>query len=156
MKNSKFKLSLDTVVKLSVIVALIVGAATKQQYSFYNFLRWLVMIPFIYFCYNSYAQKQFGLLIYFGLISILFNPFQKFWFQKQTWHLIDYLVAGITALTIIYDWFFIIQNSKTNTQKINQYNGKNNRTNKTHFWIDSFVNSNLIWDYFYFRKFQNS
>jgi hypothetical protein len=105
MKNSKFSLSTDTAIKLCIAVALIIAAATKQQYSYYNFLRWLVMIFFVYFGYKSYGQKQFGLLIYFGIVAIMFNPFQKFWFQKQTWHLIDYLIAGITTLTIIYDWF---------------------------------------------------
>jgi hypothetical protein len=116
MKNSKLFLSIDTIIKLCILVALIVAAATKQQYSYYIFLRWLVMIPFFYFCYKSYTQKQFGLLIYFGIVAIIFNPFQKFWFQKQTWHLIDYLIAGVTALTIIYDWFFFLK-TKSETPK---------------------------------------
>ncbi len=104
MKTSKFSLAIDTIIKLSVIVSLILAVNTKQHYSYYNFLRWLVMISFIYLCYKSYNQKQFGLIIYFGMVAILFNPFYKFWFQKNTWHLIDYLIAGITVLTIIYDW----------------------------------------------------
>ena len=118
MKNSKFSLSIDTAIKLCIAVALIIAAATKQQYSYYNFLRWLVMISFVYFGYKSYRQKQFGLLIYFGIVAILFIPFQKFWFQKQTWHLIDYLIAGITTLTIIYDWF-LQSKFKTSHVKIN-------------------------------------
>ena len=109
MENSKFILSIDTAIKLSIAVSLIVAAATKQQYSYYNFIRWVVMISFVYFGYKSYTQKQFGLLIYFGIVAIMFNPFQKFWFQKQTWHLIDYLIAAITTLTIIYDWFLLIK-----------------------------------------------
>jgi len=112
MNTSKFLLSIHTLIKLGIAVALVVAAATRQQYSYYNFLRWFVMLPFIYFCYKSYQQKQVGLLIYFGIIAILFNPFQKFWFQKQIWHLIDYLIAVVTVLTIIYDWFLLtrIQN----------------------------------------------
>ena len=112
MKNSKFSLSVDTIIKTCVIIALIIASATKQQYSYYNFLRWLVMVTFIYFCYKVYSQKRFGLLIYFGTVAVLFNPFHKFWFQKQTWHLLDYLIAAITTLTIIYD-LFIYTKSKT-------------------------------------------
>jgi len=117
MKNLKIFLLIDTVIKLSIIVALIIASATSQQYSYYSFLRWFVMATFIYFCYKSYQKKQFGILIYFGIVAILFNPFQKFWFQKQIWHLIDYLIAGITALTIIYDWFLLIK-TQDQTPKI--------------------------------------
>ncbi|RXK58106.1 hypothetical protein ESA94_19030 [Lacibacter luteus] len=108
MKNNIFLL-LDTVIKFAVAAALIIAAMTKQQYSYYNFLRWFVMIPFIYFCYKSFNQKQMGLFIYFGIVAILFNPFQKFWFQKQIWHIIDFLIVGITIVTIFYDWFLFVK-----------------------------------------------
>lgn len=116
MKIPKTILLIDIIIKLGITVALIMAAATKQQYSYYNFIRWLVMIPFIYFSYKAYQKKQFGLLIYFGLVAILFNPFHKFWFQKQTWHLIDYLIASITALTIIFDLVHNNQSSKQTTK----------------------------------------
>ncbi len=104
MKNLKLALIIDTLIKLCVIFALIVAAVTKQQYSYYTFIRWLTMFAFIYLAYQSYTKKQIGLLIYYIVVAILFNPFQKVWFQKETWHLIDYLVATITAGTIVYDW----------------------------------------------------
>jgi len=102
MKN--YNLNVDFLIKIGVISALIIAASTSQQYSYYTFLRWLVMVSFINFSYKSYRQGQNGLIIYFGAIAVLFNPFYKFWFQKETWHLIDFLVAGITTLTIITDW----------------------------------------------------
>jgi Ca2+/H+ antiporter len=94
-----------------------VGAATKQQYSFYNFLRWFVMASFIYFCYKAFKQNELRLLIFSAIVSILFNPFEKIWFQRQTWHLIDYSIAGIIALTIIYDCFLLFKIEKQ-TSKI--------------------------------------
>ena len=112
MKIIKFSLAIDTLIKLFVISALILAVSTKQQFSYYNFLRWLIIISFIYFCYKSYNKKLFGLIIYFGMVAILFNPFYKFWFQKNTWHLIDYSVAGITSLTIFYDWILYIKERK--------------------------------------------
>jgi len=112
MKHSKISLAIDTVVKLAIVVALIVAAATKQQYAYYTFIRWLVMIPFAYFAYKSFEQKQIGLLIYFVGVAIMFNPFQKFWFQKETWHLIDYAIAIVTTLTIIYDWAIELKKQK--------------------------------------------
>ena len=95
---------IDTLLKLGVITALIVAATTKQQFSYYTFVRWVVLASSIYFAYKSYTTKQIGLVIYFSLAAILFNPFKPFWFQKETWHLIDYLIAAITTVSVILDW----------------------------------------------------
>ncbi len=43
-------------------------------------------------------------MIYFSIVAILFNPLKPFWFQKETWHLIDWIVSAITLLTIYFDW----------------------------------------------------
>jgi len=94
----------DTGIKIGVIIAILVGALTKQQYSYYNFLRWLIFTTSIYFIYKSALNNLKGLVIYFVVLGILFNPFDKFWFQKETWHLIDYVTAFILAITIIFDW----------------------------------------------------
>ena len=112
MNKIKVPILATTALKLFIIIALIVSAATKQQYSYYNFLRWIMMTAFIYLFYKSYNQRQFGLLIYFGTVAILFNPFHKIWFQKQAWHVIDYFIASITALTIIYDWLYLLKIGK--------------------------------------------
>ena len=94
----------DTIIKLVVIAILVVAAATNQQYSYYRFVRWAVFAASIYFTYRTFSQRQTGLSILFGILAILFNPFKPVWFQKETWHLIDYIVAGITLLTIYFDW----------------------------------------------------
>ncbi len=95
---------LQTLIKIGVVTVLIIAASTKQQYGFYNFVRWAVMIPSFYFTYVSFSKKQIGLVIYFLFTGIIFNPFSKFWFQKHTWHIVDYLTAGIFILSIIFDW----------------------------------------------------
>jgi hypothetical protein len=95
---------MDTILKIGVIVALIVAATTKQQYSYYTFVRWVVLSTSIYFAYTAYNKKHFGLIIYFSIAAILFNPFKPFWFQKETWHLIDYIISAITVGTIYFDW----------------------------------------------------
>lgn len=103
MSSPKTVYLVEVILKICVIIALVVGAATRQEYSYYSFLRWFVMISFIYFSYHAYNQKHFGLLIFFVAIAIMFNSFHKVIFQKGTWHLIDYAVAVFTALTVIYD-----------------------------------------------------
>jgi hypothetical protein len=113
MKSYKTGLIIDSLVKLGLIAVLIIAATTKQEYSYYTFLRWLVLTTSIYFAYKTFDNKQIGLVIYFVATAILFNPFNKFWFQKDTWHLIDFIVAGITTATIIFDWLHYIKHDKT-------------------------------------------
>lgn len=109
-KNSQ-QLFVDSLLKFGIIVALILAASTKQQYSYYSFLRWCVTITFSYFAFHSYSKKQIGQLTFYIGIAILFNPFSKFWFQKEIWQLIDYTVAGFITFTIIWEW--VINYKKT-------------------------------------------
>ena len=113
-----FKLSfaLDTVMGLCVISALVIGAAFPEEYSYYAFLRWLVMSTFIYFGWQSYIKSEFGFLIFFVAIALMFNPFKIIWFQKETWHFIDYLIAFITFLIIVYRWIQVLHGKKQITK----------------------------------------
>jgi hypothetical protein len=95
---------IDTIIKLGIIAILVIAATTRQQYSYYTFVRWAVLAGSLYFAYTTFTQKRIGLTIYFGVLAILFNPFKPFWFQKETWHLIDYIVSAITLVTIYFDW----------------------------------------------------
>jgi hypothetical protein len=103
MNDFRLANAVGIVLKISIVLALAIGATTKQQYSYYTFLRWLVMISFIYFSYRSFERKQIGLLIYFMSTAILFNTFNKFTFQRETWQLIDVSIAVITCLVMIYE-----------------------------------------------------
>lgn len=96
--------TIDTIIKLGVIAILIIAATTRQQYSYYTFVRWVVLTSSIYFAYTTFKQQRTGLAIYFAMVAILFNPFKPFWFQKETWHLVDYIVSAITLATIYFDW----------------------------------------------------
>ncbi len=89
--------------KIVNIASLLIAIFSKQQYSYYIFLRWFIMTSFVYYAYNSFIEKKNGLFIFYVAISILFNPFKKVWFQKDTWHLIDGIVAALLLLTILYD-----------------------------------------------------
>ena len=102
----------ELIIKIGAIVALIVAASTKQQYNFYVFIHWFITISFIYFAYKSYQKNQTVLLVYFAVVAILFNPFLKFTFQKNTWHIIDYIIAFVTTLTVIYDLIFLKKEQK--------------------------------------------
>lgn len=96
--------TIDAIIKIGVVIILIVAATTKQQYSYYALVRWTVLTVSIYFAYKTFSQKRMGLSIFFTILAILFNPFKQFKFQKETWHLIDYLVSAIILMTVYFDW----------------------------------------------------
>jgi len=96
----------DIILKLGIITILIIAIITKQQYSYYFFLRWAVFASSIYFAYKTRNQIgiygiRFG-VIFFSAVIILFNPFIPFNFQKTIWRIIDLIV--IADLIIFFNW----------------------------------------------------
>ena len=104
MKNININNVINSIIKIVIIILLILGASTKQEFGFYNLLRWCVAGTYCYFAYQSYLKKHIGLVIYFVIVAILFNPFKKVWLGRDMWHIVDYVVALITAITIVIDW----------------------------------------------------
>jgi hypothetical protein len=93
---------IDTIINIAVVIILVLTAATRQQYSYYKFIRWAVFGTSVYFAYVAFRKQQNGMAVYFACVALLFNPFKPIWFQKETWHIVDYLVAAITGLSIFY------------------------------------------------------
>jgi uncharacterized protein DUF6804 len=103
INKTTFSKLIIALLKIANIGSLLIAIFSKQQYSYFVFLRWFIMTSFVYYAYKSFTEKQIELFIFYVAISILFNPFKKVWFQKDTWHLIDGLVAALLLLTILYD-----------------------------------------------------
>ena len=93
-----------SLVAFGIVIVLVIGAAIPHQYSYYIIMRWFIMTTFTYFVFTSCKNKKTGLLIFYSASALLFNPFKKNWLQKETWHSIDYLVAVIITIIIVYEW----------------------------------------------------
>lgn len=102
------------VLKTSIIIVLLLASTHKQSYNFFIFLRWFVMIASLFLSYFSYKDKQYGIIVLFLTIAILFNPFAKFVFHKSTWHQIDIIVAIVMMLTVITDLIIFLKRKKIN------------------------------------------
>jgi hypothetical protein len=74
-------------------VALFIAIA-QMPYGYYQLLRWFICGVGAYGAYLSYEQKKMKWVWILGIIALVFNPFFKFYFTKETWVIID-LVAGI-------------------------------------------------------------
>lgn len=109
-----FNFLIELLIKLGIIIILIMAASMNHQYSYYLFVRWTVTFSSLYFVYKSHKRKRNGLLIYYCAVALLFNPFEKFTFQKNIWNLIDFLISAITIITIVID----ILNQRNKKQRI--------------------------------------
>ena len=74
-------------------IALFIGLF-KMPYGYYQLLRWFICGVGAYGAYLSYQENKTGWAWILGIIALVFNPFLKFYFTKETWVIID-LVAGI-------------------------------------------------------------
>jgi len=89
-------------------VALFIAIA-DMPYGYYQLLRFFVCGVGAYGAYLNYGQKKIGWVWILGIIALLFNPFMKFYLEKEVWKTIDF-VAGIIFCT-----YFVIKHK--NIQK---------------------------------------
>lgn len=100
-----------------ILVAILLFVALgNHPYSYYQILRWSVMIIGIYSAYAAHESKKDGWAWIFGVIAVLFNPIIPFYFSKETWQFLD-LVTGIIFLINI---LFSKRKTKTLESKKNE------------------------------------
>lgn len=86
--------------KILGIIVLIV-AVGNHPYSYYQLLRWAIMIISGYSAYLANENKNITWAWIFGIIAILFNPIFPFYFSKNTWQVIDIITTIILFINII-------------------------------------------------------
>ena len=91
LKNSWYKI-------LAVII--LFGALANNPYSYYQFLRWAIVIIAGYTAYIAYNKQKMGWAWTFGIMAILFNPILPFYLSKDTWQLIDVVSAVIFLVSV--------------------------------------------------------
>jgi len=87
-------------VKILAVVILF-GALGNNPYSYYQLLRWAILIIAGYVSYTNYKKQKINWAWTFGIMAILFNPIVPFYLSKNTWQLID-LASGILFLVSIF------------------------------------------------------
>jgi hypothetical protein len=102
------------ILKISIIAVLLMATTHKLPYDFFIFLRWFVLTASLFLSYFSYKDKQYGFIVLFLTIAILFNPFAKFVFHKSAWHQIDIIIAIVMMLTVITDLIIFLKRKKIN------------------------------------------
>lgn len=93
LKNNWFKI---------IAIIFLLWTLADNPYSYYQFLRWLILGVggySAYLVYNSGRKIWMGIFV---VIALFFNPIIPFHFQRDTWQIID-----IIAAIIFFTSFFI-------------------------------------------------
>ena len=91
LKNNWFKI-------LAIIILL--GALADNPYGYYQVLRWAILAIGAYSAYLTYKVGNKSWPWIFGIVAILFNPVITFTFQRDTWQIIDVIVAIIFIVSL--------------------------------------------------------
>ncbi len=81
-------------------ILFLLGALADNPYGYYQFLRWAILIVGGYSAYLAYKTGSKVWLWAFGAVAILFNPIFLITFSKDTWQIIDVVVAVIFIVSL--------------------------------------------------------
>lgn len=87
----------------TLLLIILLGCLLQMPYGYYQLVRLIVCAGFCWIAFTEYANKQPILAILSILIAALFNPVIKVYFNRDIWHIIDVIIAGLLAIWVIGD-----------------------------------------------------
>jgi len=84
---------------ISVIILLLAIPAI-WPYGYYILLRWIITASAIFLAWVAYDLKKTFWLSLMGIVTILFNPIVPIHLDKETWVIIDFIVAILFLVSI--------------------------------------------------------
>jgi hypothetical protein len=76
-----------------ILSALLFVCLLQMPYGFYQFVRFAGLIGFIIVAYQAYQQGRQTVMIIYGGLALLFQPFFKIALGRELWNIIDVVVA---------------------------------------------------------------
>ena len=95
----KKKIQTITIIKIIAIVMLF-WALADNPYGYYQILRWVIAGVTGYSAYSAYEHKKNAWTWILGIIAILYNPIAPIHLDRETWSIIDLIVAAIIFTNI--------------------------------------------------------
>ena len=86
-----------------ILSIILLGIATFDlPYEYYTFLRFYMCICCALWSFSSLKFENKFFFFTFGFVAILFNPIFKFSFVKDTWIIIDLIVASLLFISLFF------------------------------------------------------
>lgn len=76
------------------------GALADNSYGYYQILRWVICGVTGYSAYLAYENKRNVWTWIFGIIAVLFNPISPIHLDRETWSIINIIIAAIIFTSI--------------------------------------------------------
>jgi Family of unknown function (DUF6804) len=73
----------------------------KMPYGYYQLVRFIAAVVFVFLSYQSYQKKDNGYSYIFAVLAILFQPFIKISLGRGIWNTID-VIVGIGLFVTIF------------------------------------------------------
>lgn len=85
-----------------VCAGMLVWALWRHSYGYFEALRLGVLAVCVFGIYCARAWKQEGWIWAFGFFAVLFNPFVKIALGRQTWNVVDVVVAAFLVVSLFF------------------------------------------------------
>jgi len=88
------------IVSVVAIIMLLLAIPDIWPYGYYVVLRWVVAASALFLIWVSYELEKRIWLVPMAIIAILFNPIVPIHLDKETWVIIDFVVAIFFLISI--------------------------------------------------------
>jgi hypothetical protein len=92
--------SVSRATALVAALMLVLAAALKWPYGYFNLLRVVVFGCSIYLAWVSLQSYRIRWVVSFGAVALLFNPFLPIYLTRGIWQVIDIGVAGLMVASL--------------------------------------------------------
>jgi len=87
---------IEKVVKI-ILAALFFVCLAKMPYGYYQFVRFIAMVGFVYLAYKNFEEGNKLWSYVFAALAILFQPLLKIDLGRTIWNIVD-VVVGLGLL----------------------------------------------------------
>ena len=94
------KLSLQTIIKI-VLSVLLFLCLLDMPYGFYQLVRIVALIGFVILAYKACEENKNTVMIIYGGLALLFQPFFKVALGREMWNIVD-VIVGIGLITSLF------------------------------------------------------
>jgi len=81
-------------------IVMLLLAIPDLPYGYYTLLRWVVTASAIFLVYIAYELEKKFWIVPMAIVAILFNPIAPIHLNKETWVIIDFVVAVLFLISI--------------------------------------------------------
>lgn len=84
-----------------ILIIALVSCLAPIPYGYYVLVRYFAMIIFGLIAYQYYQEKKENLMITFGALAVLFQPFIKIPLERMVWNIVDITIAILLLVMLL-------------------------------------------------------